>query len=441
MRPLPPLPDWVKLEHQVAEILTQQEIHGWRFDEQAARELESALRREYEDTSKLLRERHAYVRGSEFCPKRSNKRTGYNKGTGITKHIEWDYNNIHYSVDVQECSFTKLKDLNPTSRDHIAWILQTHYGWTPSSMTLTGKPVIDETVLKDIGTDIALQFLTLLTLTKQLGMISEGVNAWQKLCTRSRIHHHCSVATSTFRCSHRNPNLAQVPSDERFRKLFTASPGKTMVGADLSGIELRMLAHYLARYDQGRYSKILLTGDIHQTNADAIGVSRRAVKTISYAFLYGAGNVKLGHTFDKQLTDAQAKKKGAEIREAYVAAIPGLKELLEAVHKASARGYVRGLDNRHILVDSRHKSLNYLIQGSSAIIAKRWMVLANKYLPENASQLAFVHDELQYECDPCDVGYMKGCLESTAAQAGEYCKLRCPIAAEAKSGATWADVH
>ena len=114
-------------------------------------------------------------------------------------------------------------------------------------MTSTGKPVINETVLKDIGTDIALQFLKLLDLTKQLGMISEGVNAWQKLVTTSsRIHHHCSVATSTFRCAHRKPNLAQVPSDERFRKLFTASPNHVMVGADLSGIELRMLALYLA---------------------------------------------------------------------------------------------------------------------------------------------------------------------------------------------------
>ena len=234
MRPLSPLPEWLTLEHQVAQILTQQEEHGWYFDEQAARELESTLRREYEDTSKLLQQRHAFVRGSEFCPKRSNKRTGY----------------------VEGARFTKLKDLNPTSRDHIAWILQTHYGWKPSLMTSTGKPVINETVLKDIGTDIALQFLTLLDLTKQLGMISEGVNAWQKLVTTSsRIPHHCSVATSTFRCAHRKPNLSQVPSDERFRKLFTASPNKVLVGADLSGIELRMLAHYLARYDQGRYTK------------------------------------------------------------------------------------------------------------------------------------------------------------------------------------------
>ena len=229
MRTLPPLPAWLTLEHQVAQILTQQEIHGWYFDERAAWELESTLRREYEDTCKVLRDRHPYVKGAEFTPKRANRTKGY----------------------VEGCTFTKLKELNPTSRDHIAWILQTHYGWIPSLMTSTNKPVINETVLKDIGTDIALQFLKLLDLTKQLGMISEGVNAWQKLVTKSRIHHHCSVATSTFRCAHRKPNLAQVPSDERFRKLFTASPNKVLVGADLSGIELRMLAHYLARYDKG----------------------------------------------------------------------------------------------------------------------------------------------------------------------------------------------
>ena len=419
MRTLPQIPDWVKLEHQVAHILTQQEIHGWYFDERAARELESSLRSEYEKTTRLLRNRHPFVEGSVFTPKRDNRSRGY----------------------VANATFTKLKELNPTSRDHIAWILQTHYGWTPISMTSTGKPVIDEPVLKDIGTDIALHFSRLLELTKMLGMISEGVNAWQKLVTRSRIHHHCSVATSTFRCAHRSPNLAQTPSDERFRKLFTASPNHVMVGADLSGIELRMLAHYLARYDEGRYSKILLTGDIHAVNAEAIGVSRRQVKTITYAFLYGAGNAKIGYTYDKQLSEAAAKKKGKEIREAYVAAIPGLKELLEAVHKASARGYVRGLDNRHILCDSRHKSLNYLIQGSSAIIAKRWMVLANGNLPETARQVAFIHDELQFECSQSQAEDLKFLLELTATEAGEYYNMRCPIAAEAKSGATWADVH
>ena len=419
MRPLPPLPDWVQLEHQVAKILTQQEVYGWYFNEQAARTLESSLRREYEETTEVLRDRHPFVRGSEFTPKRANRTKGYIAGA----------------------SFTKLKELNPTSRDHISWILQTHYGWTPSSLTNSGKAVIDETVLKEIGSDTALAFLKLLDLTKQLGMISEGVNAWQKLVTKSRIHHHCSTATSTFRCAHRKPNLAQVPSNEKFRQLFTSTPGKILVGSDLSGIELRMLAHYLARFDQGRYAKILLTGDIHATNAAKIGITRSQVKTVTYAFLYGAGDQRIGQAYDKQLPNDEQKKKGAEIRKAYIAAIPGLKELLEGVHKASERGFVYGLDKRRILVDSKHKSLNYLLQGSAAIIAKRWMVLVNEWLPETARQLAFVHDELQFECSPEEVEDLKFLLRCTAMQAGEHYNMRCPTAAESKSGMNWAETH
>jgi len=419
MRPLPPLPDWLQLEHQVAHILTEQENHGWFFDEPAARELESALRREYEETCTILRDRHPFVAGPLFTPKRNNRTKGYVAGA----------------------TFTKLKDLNPTSRDHISWILKTHYDWKPTSLTNSGKAVIDETVLKELGTDIALSFLKLLDLTKKLGMISEGVNAWQKLVTKSRVHHHCSVATSTFRCAHRKPNLSQVPSDERFRQLFTASPDKVLVGADLSGIELRVLSHYLARYDGGRYADILINGDIHQTNADKVGVTRKQIKTISYAFLYGAGDQKLGHSYDKQLPDGQAVKKGREIRKAYVDAIPGLKELLTAVKKVSERGYVLGLDRRRILVDKPHKALNYLLQGSAAILAKRWMVLVHEYLPPTANQLAFVHDELQYECKECDREHLQFLLELKAVEAGEFYKLRCPIAAESQSGHTWADVH
>ena len=415
-----PLPEWLTLEHQVATILTQQEIHGWYFDEKSARELESTLRTELESTQAKLRADFPYVAGTVFTPKRDNQRTGYVKGV----------------------PFTRLKDFNPQSRDHISWILQTHCDWTPTSLTASGKAVIDETVLKDIGTDISLRFLRVLELTKQLGMISEGVNAWQKLVTTSsRIHHHCSVGCATHRASHRNPNLSQVPSDERFRRLFTASPDLVMVGADLSGIELRMLAHYLARYDGGRYADILLNGDIHQENADKIGISRRQVKTVTYAFLYGAGDQKIGTSFDGSLGEDKAKRKGKEIRKAFVDAIPGLSDLLQAVKRAAERGFVRGLDGRNISVDKGHVALNYLLQGSAAIIAKRWMVLADAQLDSHSHQLGFIHDELQYETIPASVNDLKFLLELTAVQAGEYYNLRLPIAAEAKSGKNWAEVH
>jgi len=302
MASFPQIPDFIKLELDVATILTEQELHGWYFDEPAARELESSLRRELEGLTRLLRDRYPYVADREFTPKRPNRTTGYVAGAPLTK----------------------LKEFSPTSRDHIAWVMENLHGWKPDKTTKAGKTAIDETVLKDIGTEEALQFFRCLELTKQLGMLSEGNNAWLKLVKNNRIHHHCSVSTNTHRCAHRNPNLAQVPSDAAFRKLFIASPGHVLVGSDLSGIELRLLAHYLARYDGGRYGHILLNDDIHQVNADKIGISRKLTKTVTYAFLYGAGDQKIGLSYDPLLPENKAKAKGAEIRAAYVDAIDGL---------------------------------------------------------------------------------------------------------------------
>ena len=426
MRPLPQIPEWVKLEHQVAQILTNQQQHGWYFDERAAWELASSLRKQLEKTNQLLRDRYPYVAGPVFTPKRDNRTSGYVKGA----------------------PFTRLKETNPTSRDHIAWILKEHHQWTPTQMTATGKPIIDEIVLKETaasgGPQIALEFLKCLDITKSLGMISEGTNAWLKLCTTAkRIHHHCSVATVTHRCAHRNPNLAQCKSDDEFRKLFTATPGQVMVGADLSGIELRMLAHYLGRWSNN-FRDTLLNGDIHQVNADKVGVSRKQIKTISYAFIYGAGNQKIGMSYDPLLNETQAKKKGKEIREAFVSAIDGLSELLEAIKKASTKGFIKSIDGRHIKVDSPHKALNMLLQSSAAVIAKRWLVITNDTIKQTglcASQLAFIHDELQYECSPEHAADLSASLVFSSLAAGEHYKLRVPIEAEAVSGQTWAETH
>lgn len=419
---LPQIPDWIQLEHRVAQILTDQQLHGWYFDEPSAWELESTLRRELEEISQVLRNRFPYVLGSEFTPKRDLRTQGYVGGA----------------------TFSRLKDLNPTSRDHIAWIMKTYYKWEPTEFTDKGKPVIDEVVLKDIGTEIALQFFRCLELTKFLGMLSEGVNAWLKLVRNNRIHHHCSVATITHRCAHRKPNLGQVPVEPEFRKLFRASPGYVMVGADLAGIELRMLAHYLARHDGGRYGDVLLNGDIHQENANKIGISRKLVKTVTYAFLYGAGDQKIGLSYDAQLPPNKAKKKGKEIRQAYMDAIPGLEKLVNATKTAAERGYIRSIDGRHISCNSPHKALNMLLQSSAGVIAKRWMLLTHEAIIRagiEAHQLAFVHDELQFETKPNFIDDLKFALLWGAAGAGEHYNLRIQIAADAKSGRDWSEVH
>ena len=421
MRTFPPLSDSCRLEHRVAEILTEQEIHGWTFDEQKSQQLESHLRREMEELTQVLRRQFPLIGGALFTPKRDNSTQGYKAGA----------------------EFQRLKEFNPTSRDHIAWILTTHFKVKLSKITTTGKPIIDEITLMEIDIPFSKLCAKCLTIKKKLGMISEGVNAWNKLVTiKGRIHHNCSVSTNTFRCAHRKPNLAQVPADREFRELFTASPRHIMVGADLSGIELRMLAHYLGRYDGGRYADILLNDDIHQVNADKIGITRRQVKTVTYAFLYGAGNEKIGMSYDNSLQPKEARKKGSEIREAFVSAIEGLSDLLGAVSNKAANGYLLALDGRRVLVDSPHKALNYLLQCSAGIVAKRWMVIANDAIHNpHTHQLAFVHDELQYETPEEDATNLMNLLEKAAELAGEYYDLRCPIAAEAKQGKTWADVH
>ena len=427
MEPLQTLPDWITLEHDVQRILTEQELHGWSFATDACWKLTSTLKQELREIETALRRRHPFVEGATFTPKRNNRTQGY----------------------VENAPLTRLKEFNTTSRDHIAWILQTFYQWKPTQLTATGKPILDETVLKEIvasgGPSIASDLMQCLIITKKLGMLSEGVNGYLKLVTNAnRIHHHCSVSTNTHRCAHRNPNLAQVPSDDSFRELFIPTSGLEMVGADLSGIELRMLAHYLARYDSGRYAEILLTGDIHQVNADKIGISRKQVKTVTYAFLYGAGDEKIGHSYDAQLSTTAAKRKGKEIRAAYVDAVEGLGNLLEAIKKVAEKGSIRSLDGRQIKVDSPHKALNYLLQSGAGVIAKRWMVINQQTMKEVgicASQLAFVHDELQFECDPQHINDLSTSLVQGSLSAGEYYNLRIQIDCEVRSGKNWKDTH
>tara|TARA_E500000305_G_C4018431_1_gene237159 strand:+ start:1151 stop:1804 length:654 start_codon:yes stop_codon:yes gene_type:complete len=217
-----------------------------------------------------------------------------------------------------------------------------------------------------------------------------------------------------------------------------------MVGADLSGIELRMLAHYLARYDGGRYADVLLNGDIHQTNADKIGITRKQVKTVTYAFLYGAGDEKIGHSFDAQLSSSAAKRKGKEIRSAYVEAVEGLSDLLEAIKTASEKGSIKAIDGRQIAVDSPHKALNYLLQSGAGVVAKRWMVINQDHIKELqlcCSQLAFVHDELQFEVDPNHAQDLCSSLVLSSVEAGEYYNMRIRIDAEAVQGTDWSTTH
>ena len=422
METFPEIPQAVVLEHEIALMMSQQKVTGWPFDVKKAQQLENTLLTRLEHLKDKSMKLCWCVPGNLFTPRRDNKKQGYFAGAEMQR----------------------LKEFNPSSREHIAWWFRTFQGWKPNKFTPTGKAVIDETVLKEIGTEEALVFLEILITQKKLGMLSQGTNAWLKLVKDGRVHHSCFIGAVTHRMAHSHPNLAQVSSDKDCRELFITNPNWKLIDSDLAGIELRLFAHYLARYDGGRYAKILLEQDIHQVNADKIGISRRQVKTITYCFLYGGGNQKLGLSYDNMLPLEKAKKKGAEIRRAYMDAIPGLEDLVKDTRRVAERGSIRAIDKRQIIVDKEHKALNCLLQGSAAVVAKRWLLLTDQNLRMsmfNHERYAFVHDE-QVLGAPHLVAYdVAEVCKLSALQAGEYYNIRLPIEADAQVGDNWAEVH
>ena len=431
--------DCVELEMKMAELMAQQEASGFRFDVQAAERVRERLQNEFEELSAAITKQFPYVPGKVFTPKRSNKKQGYHSGAPMTK----------------------LLDFNPCSRQHIAWALQNFQGARFIKLTDTGKPKVDEAVLSELR-DIAYQqdnhklaescdaFIKLLTLQKWLGQLSEGANSWFNTIEQdSCIHHSCSLATQTGRNAHRGPNLGQVVSAPWARELFVPHPGMVMVGADLEGLELRCLGHYLSRFDEGAFADVVLNGDIHQQNADRVGCTRKEVKSLTYAFIYGAGDQKMGHTFKPELSDAQKKQLGQELRRKFLDAIPGLEPLINAVkERVRSSGRLRGLDGRPIFCRAEHASLNYLLQSAGAILSKRWVVVGQQLIDEagltynvDYTRCAYIHDEVQLSVVPAEADRVAQILEAAAPKAGQHYRFRVPIAASAGKGDSWAATH
>jgi len=431
--------DCVNLEMRMAEIMAQQEASGFRFDVAAAERVRAELNQEVTDLQSKIQTRFIYVPGKVFTPKRKNGTKGHVAGA----------------------PFTKLLDFNPTSRQHIAWALQNFRQARFTKLTASGKPQVDEAALSELR-DIALQqgkellheecemFIRLLTLQKWLGQLSEGANSWFNTIEQDGcIHHSCSLATQTGRNAHRGPNLGQVVSAPWARQLFIPHSGHVMVGADLEGLELRALGHYLSVFDEGGFADVVVNGDIHQQNADRVGCTRKEVKTITYAFIYGAGDVKLGHSLHPEYSDGQKKQLGQELRRKFLDAIPGLEPLIDAVkQKVRSTGRLRGLDGRPIFCKAEHAALNYLLQSCGAILSKRFVVVGQDLLDQaglvydhDYTRCAYVHDEVQLSVIPQEVDRVKELLVNAAPIAGQYYKFRVPITAAADSGPNWAATH
>jgi len=190
--------------------------------------------------------------------------------------------------------------------------------------------------------------------------------------------------------------------------------------------------------DEG-YTNEILTGDIHTANQLASGLETRdQAKTFIYAFLYGAGDSKIG-----SIVGGSAKD-GKRLKEKFLANTPSLGRLRERVGVASGRGYVLGLDGRRVYVRSQHAALNTLLQSAGAIVMKKALCLLDEYATKwniNYNFIGNIHDEIQTEVREEKAKVFGGLAISCVEAAGIHYKLNCPLAGEFKVGNSWADTH
>ena len=346
---------------------------------------------------------------------------------------------------------TKTIPFNPASRQQIADRLQ-KLGWTPKEFTPSGEPKVDEKILAGIDLPEAALLTEFLMLNKRLGQLGNGKQAWLKLEKAGRIHgrvNHMGAVTS--RCTHSDPNVAQVPSagaafGKECRELFHAPSGYSLLGADASGLELRCLAHYMNRFDGGKYGKEILEGDIHTANQEAAGLATRPqAKTFIYGFLYGAGNEKIGQIIGK------GAKEGGQIKKRFLAKTPALKKLTEALNNKldNQRGekFINGLDGRLIPIRHPHAALNTLLQSAGAIICKKWyatvenMIRAKGYTNEEVTIVAFVHDEVQILVKKGLEDEIGGITKAAIKETERAYNFKCPLDSEFQVGTSWAETH
>jgi DNA polymerase I-like protein with 3'-5' exonuclease and polymerase domains len=233
--------------------------------------------------------------------------------------------------------------------------------------------------------------------------------------------------------------MAQVPAvraeyGKQCRALFNTPDGRVLVGADASGLELRMLAHYM---NDANYTNEILTGDIHTANQHAAGLKTRdQAKTFIYAFLYGAGDAKIGSVVGGSALH------GKKLKADFLENTPALAKLRKEVTKDAESGFLTGLDGRRIRVRSQHAALNTLLQGAGAVVMKQAIIILYDLLARVDFKLvAQVHDEWQIECRPEDADFIgKSCVNAMVF-AGELLQLNCPLDGEYRVGNSWADTH
>ena len=425
----------IELELEVQAVITEQTNNGWLLDQRKCFDLLGKLKQqkmEVEDeVHKRFKALPVFVK--EVSPK-------YNKD-GRLSSVGLKFLGSNW-VDVWG-NFSRIDwpEFNLGSRQQIARHLQ-FFGWKPKTYTEKGNIIVDEGVLSKVKSIPEASLIAeYLLLQKRMAQ----VNSWIKEVSESedgRVHGHVNpIGAVTGRMTHSNPNVAQVPASyspygEECRSCWTVPKGYKLVGVDASGLELRMLAHYM---EDEEYTNEIINGDIHTYNQKASGIATRDVaKTFIYAFLYGAGDAKIGSIIGGNRRD------GARLKELFLRNTPALRNLRERVNHSCRKGYLTGLDGRKLIIRSDHAALNTLCQSAGAIIMKQALTLLNEYGRLHSIDFKFVgniHDEFQAEVKESQANNFGWLAVECIKAAGIKFNLKCPLDGQFKIGNTWAETH
>ena len=425
--------DSLVLEGQVQSIVSKQIKNGWLLDQESAFLLLAELKEKKYDLEDKVHETFkplpTFIK--QITPK--FKKDGTKSIVGL-KFLGEQWETV-------QAAFSRIDfpEFNLGSRQQIGRYLQ-YFGWKPETFTETGQPIVDESVLRKVkGIPEAELIGEYLMVQKRIAQIQSWLDAVKD---DGRVHGYVNAnGAVTGRMTHSSPNMGQVPAvyspyGKECRAVWVVPDGYKLVGMDASGLELRMLAHYMN--DEG-YTNEILNGDIHTANQLASGLSTRdQAKTFIYAFLYGAGDAKIGSIVGGTATH------GRRLKAKFLSNTPALGKLRGRVSTASGRGYLFGLDGRRVAVRSEHAALNTLLQSAGAIVMKKALCLLDEYATMyniDYKIIGNIHDEIQTEVKQADAERFGWLATSCIEAAGLHYKLNCPLAGEYKVGSNWAETH
>ena len=428
--------DSIDLEHSVFKITKQQELNGFKFNHIEASIFVASLR---EQVTVLEDEVHSTFKPKLVDVKRvipKLKKDGMLSKQGLTAS---EYIKRKVAKDTRPFMRQELKDFNLSSRQQIGAYLK-DFGWEPTKFTPTGQPIVDEGSLSKIDNiPEAKLILEYLLLQKRIVQTESWISSLKE---DGRVHGYVIPnGTITGRMTHRNPNMAQVPSvsspyGKECRSFWEVETGYKLVGVDASQLELRLLAHYMNDED---YIYEITKGDIHTYNQKLAGLkSRDEAKVFIYALCYGAGNEKIG-----QIVGGN-KTRGGQLRKRFFGSNPAFASLTTKVQRAARKKYFKGIDGRKLFVRSEHSALNTLIQGAGAIVMKKALIILDDVLKLNTVDYKFVaniHYEWQIEVKESQADFVGEVAVKSIIQAGEEFNLRCPMDGEYKIGDNWSETH